>query len=80
MIIVITDVAILVAAKNFVSPKFPIKPVSTIPTSGTAIFPKKTGMDSKKICFFELLAEYLLKFKKGLSIRNNRGNTSVWSL
>ena len=53
IIIVITEVAILVAAKYFVSPKFPIKPVSTIPTKGMAMFEKKTGIDNKIICFFE---------------------------
>ena len=40
MIMVITEVAILVAAKNFVCPKFPTKPVSTIPTKGIAKFEK----------------------------------------
>jgi hypothetical protein len=53
MTIVITDVAILVAARYFVSPRFPISPVSTIPTNGIAKFEKNTGMDNKIICFFE---------------------------
>jgi hypothetical protein len=62
MIIVITDVAMLVAAKNFVSPKLPINAVSTKPTKGIERLEKKTGMDSKKILFLELLAELLVKF------------------
>ena len=33
----------LVAAKNLVSPKFPINPVSIMPTKGMARFEKKTG-------------------------------------
>ncbi|MNY82106.1 hypothetical protein D3C86_2240280 [compost metagenome] len=45
IIIVITAVAMLVAAKNLDSSKFPINPVSTIPTKGMAEFEKKTGMD-----------------------------------
>jgi len=55
---VITDVAMLVAAKYFDSPRFPINPMSTNPTSGIAIFEKKTGMDNKMICFFENFVEY----------------------
>ena len=62
IIIVITEVAMLVAAKYLVSPRFPIKPVSTIPTKGMARFEKKTGMDSKIIFFFENFPEYLVKF------------------
>jgi hypothetical protein len=58
-IIVITDVAILVAAKYLVSLRLPIKPVSTIPTNGIAMFEKKTGMDNKIICFFENFDELL---------------------
>ena len=54
MIIVITEVAILVAAKNLVWPKLPIRPVSIIPTKGIAKFEKKIGTDNKKICFFEI--------------------------
>tara|TARA_X000000368_G_scaffold336842_1_gene274609 strand:+ start:257 stop:424 length:168 start_codon:yes stop_codon:yes gene_type:complete len=54
---VITEVAMLVAAKNLVSPKLPIKPVSIIPVKGIARFEKKTGMDNKSICFFEILGE-----------------------
>tara|TARA_B100000965_G_scaffold163868_1_gene136451 strand:+ start:681 stop:854 length:174 start_codon:yes stop_codon:yes gene_type:complete len=57
MIMVITEVAMLVAAKNLVSPKLPIKPVSIIPVKGIAKFEKKTGMDNKSICFFEILDE-----------------------
>jgi hypothetical protein len=53
MTIVITDVATLVAAKYFVSPRLPISPVSTTPTKGVAKFEKNTGMDNKIICFFE---------------------------
>ena len=49
--------ATLVAAKYLVSPRFPINPVSTIPTSGIAMFEKKTGMDNKNICFFENFEE-----------------------
>ena len=59
---VITDVAILVAAKYFVSPRFPIRLVSTMPTKGVAKFEKKTGMDSKIICFFENFVEYFIDF------------------
>jgi hypothetical protein len=55
IIIVITEVAILAAAKYLVSPIFPINPVSTIPTKGIAKFEKKTGMDRTNICFFEIL-------------------------
>jgi hypothetical protein len=55
-------VAILVAAKYFVSPRFPINPVSTIPTKGMARFEKKTGMDNKMICFFENFDEYFVNF------------------
>ena len=54
---VITEVAILVAAKNLPCPKLPIRPVSTMPTKGIAKFEKKTGMDNKKICFLELFNE-----------------------
>jgi hypothetical protein len=50
---VITVVAMLVADKYLVSPRFPIKPVSTKPTNGIAKLEKKTGMDNKIICFFE---------------------------
>ena len=60
--IVITDVAILVAARYFVSPRFPINPVSTIPTKGIAKFEKNTGMDNKMICFFENFVEYFANF------------------
>ena len=56
IIIVITEVAILVAAKYFVSPIFPINPVSTMPTKGIAKFEKKTGMDRISIFFFEILS------------------------
>jgi hypothetical protein len=52
----------LVAAKYLVSPRFPIKPVSTIPTKGMAKFEKKTGMDNKKICFFENFVENFANF------------------
>jgi len=54
MIIVIIEVAILVAARYLTSPRFPIKPVSIIPTKGMAKFEKKTGMDNKNICFLEI--------------------------
>ena len=47
----------LVAARNFASPKFPIKPVSTTPTKGIAMLEKKTGMDNKNNCFFEVFEE-----------------------
>ena len=57
---VITEVAMLVAAKNLLCPKLPIRPVSTIPTKGMARFEKKTGMDNKKICFLELFDEEIL--------------------
>ena len=57
MIIVITEVAILLAAKYFVSPRLPINPVSTTPTKGIARLEKITGMDSKKIFFLELLGQ-----------------------
>ena len=59
---VITDVAMLVATRNFVSPRFPIKPVSTIPTKGIAKFEKNTGMDNKKICFVENFVENFVNF------------------
>jgi hypothetical protein len=52
----------LAAAKYLTSPRFPIRPVSTIPTNGVARFEKKTGMDNKIIFFFENLPEYLVKF------------------
>ena len=42
---------------NLLSPKLPIKPVSIIPVKGIAKFEKKTGMDNKSICFFEILGE-----------------------
>ena len=57
-----TEVAILVAARYLVSPRFPISPVSTIPTNGMARFEKKTGMDKKMICFFENFDEYFENF------------------
>jgi hypothetical protein len=47
----------LVAAKNFVCPKLPIKPVSTKPTKGIAKFEKKIGIDNKKIFFLDVLAK-----------------------
>jgi hypothetical protein len=62
IIIVITEVAMLVAARYLVSPRFPISPISTIPTSGMARLEKKTGMDNKMICFFENFAEYFDNF------------------
>ena len=46
--------ATLVAAKNLVSPKLPIKPVSTMPVKGTAKLAKKIGTDNKNILFFEI--------------------------
>ena len=46
---VTTEEPILVAAINLVSPRLPIKPVSTRPTKGIAKLAKKTGMDSKSI-------------------------------
>ena len=52
MIIVIIDVAILVAAKNFVCPKLPINPVSIIPAKGIAKLEKNIGIERKKIFFF----------------------------
>ena len=58
MIIVITEVAMLVAAKNLESPKLPIKPVSIIPVKGIAKFEKKIGIDNKNNLFFEASAEY----------------------
>ena len=45
IIIVITEVEILVAAKYLASPILPINPVSTIPTKGIAKFEKKIGKD-----------------------------------
>ena len=45
-IIVITEVAILIAAKNFSLSRCPIKPVSTNPAKGIAILEKKIGMDN----------------------------------
>ena len=59
---VIIEVAKLVAAKNLVCPKFPIKPVSTIPTNGIAKFEKKTGMDNKNNCFLDIAVEKFLIF------------------
>ena len=41
-----TEVATLIAAKNFTLFKCPIKPVSTKPANGMAIFEKKIGIDS----------------------------------
>ena len=35
-----------------VSPRWPIRPVSTIPTKGIAKFEKKIGMDNLNICHF----------------------------
>ena len=49
----------VIAAKYLVSLRFPINPVSTIPTNGIAMFEKKTGMDNKIICFFENFDELL---------------------
>ena len=45
-IIVITEVAILIAAKNFTLFKCPIRAVSTMPAKGMAIFEKKIGIDN----------------------------------
>ena len=45
-IIVTTDVAILIAARNFSLLKWPIKPVSTNPTSGIAKLEKNIGIDN----------------------------------
>ena len=58
----ITEVAILVAAKYFASPIFPISPVSTIPTKGIARFEKKTGIERRNICFLEIFTGYLIVF------------------
>ena len=41
-----TEAAILVAAKNFSFPRWPIKNVSTNDTSGIAKFEKKIGKES----------------------------------
>jgi len=41
-----TEVAILIAAKNFALPRCPIRPVSINPAKGIAIFEKKIGMDN----------------------------------
>jgi len=49
-----TDVEILMAAKNFSLSRCPIKPVSTRPTKGIAIFAKKMGIDSLKRYDFEV--------------------------
>jgi len=57
-----SDSDMLVATKYFVSPRFPINPVSTIPTKGIAKFEKKTGMDNKIICFLENFEEYFDNF------------------
>ena len=49
----------LVAARYFVPPTFPIKPVSTIPTKGIAMFEKNTGMDNDYL-FLKILLNILL--------------------
>jgi hypothetical protein len=54
---VITEVAILVAARNLVWLKLPIRPVSITPVNGMAKFEKKMGTESKKIFFFETSKE-----------------------
>jgi len=60
-IIVITDVAILIAARNFILFKCPIRAVSTIPAKGMAILEKKIGIDSLNRYDFEvLLAELII--------------------
>ena len=53
-IIVITEVAILIAAKNFTLFKCPIRPVSTKPANGMAILEKKIGMDNWNKYNFEV--------------------------
>ena len=53
-IILITAVAILVAAKYFSLPRWPINPVSTRPTNGIAKFAKKMGIDSFTMYNFEI--------------------------
>jgi hypothetical protein len=45
-IIVIIEVEILRAAKNFSLSRWPIRPVSTNPAKGMAILEKKIGIDS----------------------------------
>ena len=42
------------AAKNFSLLKWPIKPVSTNPTKGMAIFEKNIGSDNLNIYTFEI--------------------------
>ena len=59
-IIVITDVAILVAARYLALPKFPIKEVSTIPTNGVARFEKNIGIESLNKYIFEGFDGYLI--------------------
>jgi len=44
--IVMTEAAMLIAAKNFSLLKFPIRPVSTKPAKGMAILEKKIGIDN----------------------------------
>ena len=71
MIIVITEVAILVAAKNLVSPKLPIKPVSITPVKGIAKLEKKTGMDNNNIFFFEILDGIVFNHNHFLLFKNS---------
>jgi len=59
-IIVITEVAILIAAKNFTLFKCPIRAVSTMPAKGMAIFEKKIGIDNLNKYDFEVLIGFLI--------------------
>ena len=65
-IIDIIAVAMLVAAKNFSLLKWPINPISTNPTRGTAKFEKKTGRDNVNKYFLVIIAGYFILMIKAL--------------
>ena len=47
----------LVAAKNLVSPKLHIKPVSIMPVKGIAKLAEKMGTDNRNIFYFKTFVE-----------------------
>ena len=59
-IIVMTEAAILIAAKNFTLLKCPIRAVSTKPANGMAILEKKIGMDNLNKYSLEVFDEVLI--------------------
>jgi len=59
-IIVITEAAMLIAAKNFSLFKCPIRPVSTKPANGMAILEKKIGIDNLNKYDLEVFIEVLI--------------------